>query len=290
MRSPAAVPFDRLRGAPRPVSLALRVRVTLSGLGTVGCLAFIFSAPFVAAFGLPALLWDALLPSGPTVEIQGVVLDEESTNLRVNHQQVHRVSFSFVLDGQSHRATSFRTGPSGLVSGTSVSARVVPGHPETAVLAGMRRTESPVGLLALFLLPLIGVVLLAVALVRGARRVHLLQNGEGARGTLTERRPTGARINKQPVIEYVFTFRTQQGREARATARTHDAGALLDSKQEPLLYDPLDPSRAVLLGSLPGDPRLDDAGRFTAPNASLWLLLWPLAGALSWAAVFAASK
>jgi hypothetical protein len=127
----------------------------------------------------------------------------------------------------------------------------------------------------LLVLPVGGVALLLASVVRGLGRVRLLREGEPAKGRLVDKRPTSARVNKQPVVEYVFAFSTRQGVKAQTSVKTHQPAALLDSADEPLFYDPVNPSRAVLLGGLPGDPRVDDNGDFTAPASAFALLLWP---------------
>jgi hypothetical protein len=54
---------------------------------------------------------------------------------------------------------------------------------------------------------------------------------------------------------------------------------LEDEPEEPLLYDPLLPSYAVMLDDLPGSPRIDDAGNIKckSPAAAILLLIIPLA-------------
>jgi len=61
------------------------------------------------------------------------------------------------------------------------------------------------------------------------------------------------------------------------TAKTHEPEHLQDDAEEPLLYDPIRPSRATLLDHLPGAPRIDDMGQIQtqSPIRSLLVLIVP---------------
>lgn len=117
---------------------------------------------------------------------------------------------------------------------------------------------SPWLMLAFVLLfPVIGLAFIVAGLRKGLRGMRLLRHGMLAEGRFTGKRATNTRINKRTVWELTFEFTTASGRRATATARTHEPEALMDQTLEPLVYDPLDPSNAVMLDDLPGRPRLD---------------------------------
>lgn len=82
-------------------------------------------------------------------------------------------------------------------------------------------------------------------------------------------------MNDKPVYELRFRFKTFSGPEALATARNHEPERLEDDAEEPLVYDPADPSSAVLLDELPGRPRLDVDSVTQTEGSVLPLLVLP---------------
>ena len=107
------------------------------------------------------------------------------------------------------------------------------------------------------LFPLIGLCLIAAGLRKGLRGLRLLRRGMTAEGRFIGKKATNTKINEQTVWELSYEFTTASGRTAVAKARNHEIEALTDQSLEPLVYDPLDPSNAVMLDDLPGRPRLD---------------------------------
>jgi hypothetical protein len=280
VRSSAAIPYDRLTPGPRSLSRALALRLCFSGVGSVGWGLLAFSSIFVFAFDLPALVQDTLRPEGAPVAVPGHVTRVEPTSLSIDKEKVHRYHFTWSAGGTQHTGASYRTGRDGPGPGSSVEVRVDPGRPETAVIVGMRRTAPSRGILFLLVLPTAALVLAAAGVAIGLRRGRLLREGEPAKGRLVGRETTTVRVNKVPVIRYTFAFTTRRGERATASVSTHEPGAILDDKEEPLFYDPAHPERAVLLGALPGDPRVDAHGGFDAHGSALPVLLLPVLAAL----------
>ncbi|MDH4241432.1 MAG: hypothetical protein OEW48_17880, partial [Phycisphaerae bacterium] len=75
---------------------------------------------------------------------------------------------------------------------------------------------------------------------------------------------TKTEVNKKPVYKLTFEFNTPEGTTYEATAKTHDTAKLEDQAEEPLLYDPMRPSYAVMLDDLPGNPRIMENGTIHA--------------------------
>lgn len=287
MRTSAGIPFDRLRPGPRRVSDKMVLSLCFAALGQVGWLVLGFSSIFVFAFDLPALVVDLTRSDEGALVVPGKVVAVANTSMRINKVAVRRVSFTWELDRSAHRSDSFHTGDPGLAPGKIVDVIVSPRDPTTAVIRGMRRTVPSRGVVFVGVFPLVGLALALGGVRRGLRHARLLREGEPAKGKLVGQRGTGVYVNKQPVIEYTFSFRTRSGEERTASVKTSEAGKILDEREEPLFYDPRDPDRTVLLGSLPGDPRVDDEGNFTAPGF-VWLrLIMPVVVVCAWAAGFA---
>lgn len=287
MRTSAAIPFDRVRPGPRLVSRGMVLALCVSGLGLAGWLLLGVSSLFFFSFGVPELLTDMARGNAGSVVVSGRVAAVSEMSMTVDKTKVRSVSFTWEHEGKKHAGESFRTGEPRVGRGDAVDVLVDPERPETAVIRGMRRTVAPRGVVFIVLFPLAGLALVASGTRSGLRNARLLREGELAKGKLVRQRHTGAEVNEKPVIEYTFSFRTRRGEERTASVSTSEPRAVLDDAEEPLFYDPLDPAHAVLLGALPGDPRIDDAGNFTAPDTARLRLVVPAVALLAWAIGFA---
>ncbi|HKR64378.1 MAG TPA: DUF3592 domain-containing protein, partial [Thermoanaerobaculia bacterium] len=173
--------------------------------------------------------------------------------------------------GRAFAGTSYVTGRE-LPDGEAVTVEYDPTHPERSRIEGMRRAEFSPFVAFVVIFPLIGYIVLTFCTFLGRRRTHLLQNGEFAMGVLTAKRATNMTVNKRPVMELTFEFKGRDGRVHEAKARSSTPAALEDEAQEPLLYDPEDPSTAYVLDEVPSRPQLGMNGELTGR---------PLAAALS---------
>ena len=62
---------------------------------------------------------------------------------------------------------------------------------------------------------------------------------------------TNTKINKQTVYKLFFEFTANDGKTYQVVAKTHKTHRLLDEELEALVYDPANPSNAVVLDALP---------------------------------------
>ncbi len=109
----------------------------------------------------------------------------------------------------------------------------------------------------MLILPLIGAGPVGVGLWRGLKANRLLAMGKPGRGRLVTSTPTMVKVGHRPVCKVTFEFEADDGQTYRASARTVRPQLLQDDAQEWLLYDPIEPSRAVMLDSLAGSPQID---------------------------------
>jgi hypothetical protein len=63
-----------------------------------------------------------------------------------------------------------------------------------------------------------------------------------------------------PVWKLTFEFAGRDGRTYEADAHTTNPARLEDQSEEPLLYDPDEPSRAYVLDEAPARPQFDYTG------------------------------
>jgi hypothetical protein len=276
--SPSDVP-QLLAPAPRHVPVTLRLQVLFgSAMGQFGWFFLGFGMIFVWVFGTQADLLSLRFLGGRLATATGVVLQSDSTSVRYNGRLVFAHHYSFATPGgEQHRGVSY--GVRRLEPGSRVTVEYREADPSVSRIQGMGHGILPWWvLLFVSIFPAVGIGFIIPALRQGTKACRLLGHGRLAAGILRAMEPTGSRINNQPVYKMVFGFQADDGRAYEATANTHEPERLRDQQQELLLYDPFDPSYAVMLDSLPGAPEIDQTGRFRArrPAAALRALLLPM--------------
>lgn len=300
MGTPSEAALARLRPAPRLVSRGLTFCLCTGFLAQLGFLVVMFSTIFVFAFRVPQLVGDLLWPARGSVPLLGTVIDVSDEPLRINKEQVHRVSFQWEEQGKRFVGESYVTGEVRYGRGARVELLVAPGHPEDAVIQGMRRTAAPVGLVVIALFPLAGLALVGGNVALGLSRARLLRVGELARARLVKHRRIEQPLqsysrhrrrrlaNELPVFELTFRYVVKSGESYETVVKNTDTSDLTDDREEPVLYDPRAPYRARLLGELPGDPRPDEDGNFTGHGSITLRLLVPALALAAWLLGFAA--
>ena len=198
----------------------------------------------------------------------------------------HRLPLKFTAyDGSStgpddaeYKGVSFNTGRQ-FKEGQKVTVEYPQGKPRTSRIKGMR--QKPVGLLGLLpvVFPLLGLLFIIAGIRKGIKANRLLALGEQTTGTLKSKEKTRSQVNKKNVYKLTFEFNTPEGTTYQAVAKTHETKKLEDQKEEPLLYDPVLPSYAVMLDDLPGNPRIQQNGTIRAGSAieTIKVLVIPLA-------------
>lgn len=266
---PTATPIRReitLDAPPRKVSLRAQAS-TLAGGGALAGFCWLWllvsamAWTFVAQSELVTLAEFAL----GRVVVDGEVLGVAETSAEENEQAVLATAYVYDYQGQRYEGTSYGLdAPHG--PGERVDVEVVSYRPERSRIRGRRaRMFGLVGGLAL-LFPFIGLVLAVRVVRRGLRERRLLRCGLVGHGKLSGKRATGVTVNDAPEYELTFAFEaappapeaesayrqpTPAARAYHATVKTVDPSRLTDEAEEALLYDPADPSVAVMIDGLP---------------------------------------
>jgi hypothetical protein len=247
---------------PREVPLSVGLRILFGGLrNQFGWILLGFGMVFVWIFALNADLTSPFLFRLETATTRGRVESIHGTNASSNDRPIFEVRYTYFDNyGRPQAASCYATGGHPEV-GDQVTVEYVSAFPEISRLPGMRRRTF--GALAAFpvLFPLVGLGLLLSGAKHGLKALRLLREGKIAFGTLISTESTRARINDRPVLKLTYAFKGEGAYEWQVTARTHNPEALRDEAEEPVLYDPADPTTAVLLDELPGPIEFDRSGR-----------------------------
>ena len=253
---------------PRALPGSVRVRVLLGGTLTQMGAALLIFGSMLAWLTFDVEDTRSLFEDERTlVTVPARITKVQRSDAHRSHRPIYVVDWR-ALDGAARSGTSYtELLPS---VGDVRDLALPPGHPERAHLRGMRSTRySAGGAFLFFLVPLIGLVLYAVGLVRGRRALRLLRDGEVTRGRLVDKRPTPARINGSRVYALTFRFETAEGAEQIVVAKTHKPELLEDEPTEQLVYLASDPARATMIDCLPGAPRVRADGSI-APDRVLY--------------------
>lgn len=266
-------PFPR---PPRQLTLPARLAVLFGGvLSLVGSILFgtgmIFFWIFVMNSELVYLGSDARVWQAHTARIAIA----EATGASENEEEVVRYLYEYEAGGEVHAGRGYTTGWR-WDEGQSVPIEIDAEEPGVSRLPAARRAlfGAAAGFAGVF--PLIGAVLLAVALLGNRRHLRLMVHGELSEGKVVDRKPTSVTINDQPVYRYTIEYPDAAGRSHRITTRTHKTDQVEDEPTETLLYDPERPDRGVLLDALPLVPAPGPGGLLRlGPGGAVRTLLAP---------------
>lgn len=273
-------PQDAYKLAVNPRRVPLWVRLTTLWAGwltQIGTLVFLFGMIMLSLSAPQSELPWVLEFRGPLETASGVIVSQRETNASVNDVSIYAYTYQFSGPDQAvYQGTSYITGEYAK-PGQSVVVEFPKGKPAISRIRGMRRAMFSAWPPALVgLLSLAGLCMLAPGLRRGWRNGQLLGRGILTTGVLTSKESTCARVNDRVVYRMRFQFTTEGGQTCQVAARTHRPELLEDQSAEPLLYHPRNPSRAVMLDSLPSQPTITEDGA-VAPTrrAALSLLILP---------------
>jgi len=190
---------------------------------------------------------------------------------------IYKNEFRYLVDDKEYRSASYAVGVR-LPAGRMVTVQYLANDPAFARIRGMRTNVFSPAVLFVMLFPLTGLGLVVFALSRGAKACRLLRDGIPAIAKLIAKQATRVKENKRTVYKLTFEFQTGDGRAARATARTNSPEKFQDA-DEPLVYDPEKPDRAVMLDNLPGEPHIGEDGHVYCrqPMRALFSIVLPLA-------------
>lgn len=269
-----------LRLAPRALPWRLVWRIWFGT--SMAWFGWLFAAVGLVAclFFLPmSELWQADYDRIAIATITGV----EATSASENDRTIYRARYAFVDEhGVARTGASYTTDRS--LSGEH-EVEYVAADPGTSRLVGLRARPFSAWVALVLIFPVVGLAMAIHQLVAGWRATRLLRLGVETRGRLRDKRPTGTRVNDQPVMALTFEYQVD-GRTYRAVIKTLTPDVLEDDDEEPMLYDPFAPSRATTLDHLPGSPRVTPDGEIAGrAGVALHLLLLPVVTALLLAAL-----
>jgi hypothetical protein len=274
-----------LNPPPRYVPLALKIKVLFGGFfSQFGWMWLGFSLIFMWVFpiNIDYLSWWQFRNKDNIMVTKGILTREEKTKFteggddNSNGTPVYALHYSYEdsLKNQ-YKGVSYKVG-SYYEAKSNVEVEYLKNNPATSRIQGLRRKPMPVGLIFIFLFPLLGLAFIIGGMKQGFKGFLLLSQGKLASGKIKSKIATNTRINNEIVYKMTFEFIAEDGRTYEAITNTHTPELLEDDEKEKLLYAPLKPTYAVMIDTLPGSPRIDNQGSFLPGNifqAGLYIAL-----------------
>ncbi len=247
---------------PRSVPWSLHLSALFGGFhNQFGWLFFGFGMLSYWIFGANADLSGPFFTFTPVETAPGVILGVEGTSASNNDMPVFRIHFTYSARGRVVDGIAYASGyvPN---QDARVTVEMLRWDPTVARPVGTRRALFPVATLLVAIFPLLGLAFLYSGVRAGLQAARLLRVGRLATGKLIGREATNTSINNRPVMKLTFEFAAHDGSTCQVVAKTHLPQVLEDDAEELLLYDPADPSTAVMLDSLAGSPHLGPDGEY----------------------------
>ncbi len=251
---------------PRDVPGTVRLRVLFGGiLNQMGWFFFGFGMLFVWLFLPNADLTSFYHFRGSLDHTQGTITASQNTHFSEGGSKHHsgtpiyRHDYTFTIAGNLYDGVSYSTASS-LQPGMHVTIEYPQGKPSISRIHGMRRAPVDPFVLFVLIFPLIGAGFVIPGLIQGRKANRLLANGKVALGAFQSKVPTNTRVNDRTVYKLTFQFTTDTGQTCQAVTRTYQPELLENGQPHEVVYDPLTPSYAVMVDSLPGSPRIDERG------------------------------
>jgi hypothetical protein len=287
-------PLNNLAGPPRGVPLLVRLRLMLGGYAQIWWLVLAFAMILACRLHLPEAVATLFRFSGPIDRTTGSIVRVEETFSGEDDHPIFAYHYEFSMPGPQANAVSAYEAETACAKapthngasyahvgtfrvGQPVMVEFPPGRPNVSRIVGTTSTPGGSWDLLAGVFPLISLVFVVLGIRRGLRGIRLLRDGQQTMARLLSVQSTNVKVNEQTVFKYTFEFRDSAGAAQRVTAKTHVTSRFAgedmpgrrpgdDGVYEPVIYDPLNPSRAVLLDALPGGPRIDETGQVRAGN------------------------
>lgn len=241
---------------PRTIPAAKkRLLFFSSPLVWFGFIFLIFGSVMALVFGASADLKSPFYFSDSDPTVTGTLLGKVGTNASENKSRIFEYHYRYTVAGQSFEGRSFAH-DNYASPGDPADVQYATADPGKSRLFGQRLApfDWPVLVMSL-LFPGIGTAILTFKFKKYRKHLYLLRYGTLTTAKVTRKVATRARVNGAPVYNVTFQFHASDGMMYEATNTCLDSSCLGDEEREPLVYDINDPSKAVLLDTLPSEIR-----------------------------------
>lgn len=216
--------------------------------GSIGLLLALSLAPLID-FVTPFNFGDDV------IQARGTLTEKSGTNVSIDENVVSAYHFSYSYLGKTYNGVSYTTGNLYKVN-DSVPVEIEADDPAIARIEGM--DVKPVHFvfsIFVIMFPLPGLVFLAYTFYKRVPYIHAIRYGIMTRGKFVRMMETGTVINKKTMYDVYFQFNDESGKKYTAIGTTLNTDLVQDEPEERIIYDPDNPSNAVVVDALPAAVR-----------------------------------
>jgi hypothetical protein len=241
----------KLRTIPSFMKFSVMFNNAYTGLGLgftlIGGLIFVFVAPLVN--------FNSVIITNQDPQTSGNLTEVTATTTKMSAQLIYEYRFKYSVRSQIFSGTSYDVHQN-LAQGDTVLVAYSRLNPQISVIKGMSSSAIPIWIFFFVLIfPVSGLLVLLNTTVSGLKNVELLEYGELAYGRFLNMESANMSINNQPFYKMIFEF-TVGYQNHIATAITNRPEYLQNEEGERLVYNPNDPTKSLLIGSLPLEVQL----------------------------------
>jgi hypothetical protein len=234
----------------------IRIRILLLFGRTSFIIGFLFTLigiAFIVYFSLQ-LNWNILFAAKKDlVSTSGTITSLEKTQYNVNEIPLFEYRYRYYDDSRIPYSGFFLEYADSYESGQQITIEYLRDSPEISRFAGKdRQNYDQIMFLAGVGSILVGFLFLYPAYRRTRRERKIIMMGRPVEGKLVYAEPTNLRVNEQPVYKLTYEYNTSRDAVQKFSVRSHLIRNISDEHHEILIYDPGNPSSAVVVDTLPG--------------------------------------
>lgn len=236
---------------PRNISFLLKLRIFFKGpTALAGVIFLLAGCIFPAVFGRMADFRSMFVFKDSDPVMPGIITHLRPTSSSINDREVYEYGFIFRANDKDYSGHSFSTDLYDISDTVQVQYKA--DDPFNCKVQNMGTAPFSAWMFfAMLSMPVFGLIFSIRSIITGRRNIALVKHGVLVKGKITRKESTLVSINDQKVYKVFFSFQSADRSMREAFVRTHQVEQLRESTEVPVLYDPSDPSNAVLVDTLP---------------------------------------
>lgn len=236
---------------PRNISFLMKLRIFFKGsTALVGIVFLLAGCIFPVVFGRMADFKSMFVFKDSDPVTPGLITHLRPTSSSINDREVYEYGFIFRVNDKDYSGRSFSTDRYDMSDTLQVQYKAE----DPFNCKGQSMGTAPFSawlFFAMLSMPVFGLVFSTRSIITGRRNIALVEHGVLVKGKITRKESTLVSVNDQKVYKVFFSFQSADRTMREAFVRTHRIEQLRESTEVPVLYDPSDPSKAVLVDTLP---------------------------------------
>jgi hypothetical protein len=182
-----------------------------------------------------------------------LITEINETRYSVNDEFLFEYHYNYSLDDELMRPGVFLESEGAFRTGQEIQIDYLITDPNISRYSGKDRSNlNQIMLLAGAGGTLVGFFFLFPSVRKTRRERKILLSGRPVKGKLIHAEPTNMSVNEQTVYKLTFEYSVGNNTPRQFSTRSHMLRNLSEEHVETMVYDPRQPSRALIVDTLPG--------------------------------------